>query len=183
MPSGLEKAADAGDPITVQGTVISAWPGYFILDHGAGRMKVEVDDRRSLYREGAMLRKGDRVIVSGRVDEGLYLPPSIEAARVYVPALGLSVFASPADEENRGSANHPASVIDITGKVERQDETRLFVRTAGKRAIVDTSALPQRLAQITRSISPGDQIYAWGEVDADRLVARGIAKLSPQRPK
>lgn len=76
-----------------------ARPDWFILDHGSGTIKVETDDKSGLYREGYLLRNGDRVSVTGRVYRDGKGPSHIEARRVYNPLLDLSVFASPADEE------------------------------------------------------------------------------------
>ena len=76
-----------------------------------------MDDRSGLYKEGSILRRGDEVVVAGRIDRNLYAKPQIEARRVYVPRLDLSIHASPADEENveAGAQLIAKGLVEVSG--------------------------------------------------------------------
>jgi len=85
-PSDSEAIAEA-EPFTewinLDGRVVSAGPSEFLLDYGRGRINVEVDGWR-FYDRGKGLLPGDRVQVSGRLDENFFTANTIEADSVYV---------------------------------------------------------------------------------------------------
>ena len=88
-----------GSAIELSGLVTKAAASYFNLDYGPGTIKVELDDYDS-YKEGNNIVVGDRVVVNGRVDADPGKTRSIEASKVYIPAIDLEVRASSVDEED-----------------------------------------------------------------------------------
>jgi uncharacterized protein YdeI (BOF family) len=182
---GKLRGAEDGDSVTLAGRVVSAWPGFFVLDVGEDRLKVEVDDGSSLYKEGSMLRPGDEVVVAGRVDRNLYVKPQIEARRVYVPRLDLNIYASPADEENdRAGAPVAATIVDLVGRVEKADGEGLLLRAGTQIISVSLSRLPAGSSDAREGsrIEAGDKIYVWGHPRRSpagaQLIARGLVEVS-----
>ena len=86
--------------ISISGTVDSVSADAFVLDYGQGIVTVEMDDG-DRDADGYKLVKGDKVSVSGFVDDDLFETTTIEASSVYVENLGTWFFASGLDEEDR----------------------------------------------------------------------------------
>lgn len=88
-------ATAAEDPVTrpddtwinISGTVESVDRDAFILDYGEGLITVEMDDG-DRDADGYKLIKGDKVSVSGIIDDDLYETRTIEASSVYVENIG-----------------------------------------------------------------------------------------------
>ena len=86
----------------VAGEVVARERQLLLLASREGRFRVEMDDWDPAYMDSAMLRIGDRVVVTGAVDRDGPHGPGIEAHSIYIPALGLFLRASAADEEAAG---------------------------------------------------------------------------------
>ena len=92
-----------GEAVQLEGTVVSSLPDSFILDGPSGPVTIEVDDADPLYREGWMVRAGDRVTIAGRRDG----TGRIEARSVTIEGFPAPIRASPVDEEGqRDGAAH-----------------------------------------------------------------------------
>ena len=177
-------AGDDGNWITISGRVISPLPNQFTLDYGSGAVTVEMDDRSPLYQEAQMLRRGDRVVVTGRIDDNLYRDRTIEARSVFVPKINKRFFASAADEENLGALGEaraaPDYYVDLVGTVTGRLADRLMIVAGGRELDVDLSGLAAE-ARPT-GIAAGDRIYVWGDLEIGRagpkLLAKGINKVA-----
>lgn len=84
--------------ITINGTVDKIYNDAFTLDYGDGFITVEMDDG-DRDADAYVLRHGDEVTVTGRVDADFYESTSIEAGSVYVKNLDTFFYASSLDEE------------------------------------------------------------------------------------
>ena len=169
--------------ITLAGTVVSASPDAFILDIGRDDLTVEMDDW-DWFKEGRVLKKGDIVVVTGRIDQDLWESKKIEASSVYVKNLGTTFYASGADEEDFPSAmalmNPVTSASGIVTAVEGQEFT--IGGTTGP-VKVDMTKLSVRPA-----LKVGQRVYAWGNLDVDprekiELMANGVAVLAQDATK
>ena len=172
-----------GDWIRLDGTIVSSTPSNFVVDFGADTVTVEVDDW-DIYADGTALIPGDRVSVSGRVDENLYSSDTIEASAVYVKNLDTVYYASSADEEELGIAAVPMGVVsdnvDYTGWVTGTSEGGFSLGSGIAKIAVDTSGLDTPLAK--KGVEAGDRVYVWGDLDftdggESKLVAKGLVKL------
>ena len=185
-----EKLARAGDNdwINISGQVISAGPRSFVVDNGRGNVTVEMDDW-DWYKEGAGLKAGDQVVVSGRVDNDFVAKKRIEASSVYVRNLGTYFYANAADEETvplptLGMASAPGQV-DATGTV-RAVEGREFTIGSGSGPLrVDTSAMAENPLDNDGflQVKAGDRVYVWGSWDAEmsenpELKAKGVIRFA-----
>lgn len=178
----LASATD-GSLMTLNGTIASADAGGFRLDMGNEEVMVEMDDW-DWYKEGKALKAGDRVTVTGRVDKGLWEQRKLEASSVYVHNLGMTFFASGADEEETVSALIPVdtvtSALGLVTSVEGQEFT---VGAISGPVRVDTTQVKTK-----PQVKLGDRVYSWGDLDLDpaegvELMAEGVVVISPDRTK
>lgn len=92
--------------INIEGEVDRVWKDAFTLDYGDGVVTVEMDDG-DRDADAYVLRRGDKVAVSGRIDDDLFETTTIEAGRVYVENLDTNFYSSTADEEDWLVGVHP----------------------------------------------------------------------------
>lgn len=180
-----QKVGSAADRewISVTGSVESTAGDGFVLDYGSGRITVEMDDY-DWYDNGALL-PGDRVMVTGRMDDDLYDRRTIEASSVYVDSLNTYFYANPADEEG-GYYAYPTARYSIddewvalTGRVVSRSGDTLTLDTGIQQLKVDMEDVENGPA-----VDAGDRITVYGELDDvdlfDRreLEAKSILLLS-----
>lgn len=93
-----------GNSVTLMGSISDIKDYSFILnsiddEQSFHQIKIEVDDNTEESRTD-LLRAGDVVTVSGKIDNDPLEKPKLEAARIYVVRTGDFIFASPKDEED-----------------------------------------------------------------------------------
>lgn len=166
--------------ITVSGTAVSPTADYFMLDYGAGTVRVEMDDQ-DLKREGIGIQDGNRVTVSGRVDNDLFEKTSIEASSVYVEEQGRYYFASARDDETWIEYFHQPIVVGqttIRGKVSYVNEARReFSVSTGKELLtVSTWSLGYNPLDEWgyQRINVGDRVLVSGTMTRDFLSGREL---------
>lgn len=178
--------------ITLNGRVISTTPTSFDLDYGSGRVTVEMDDW-DWFQEGRALKPGDRVMVSGKIDNDLFEKKKIEAASVYVKNLGTHFFANPNDEEDLARTTivipNEQAFVGASGVVTEKEGTEFQI--GGPTGVrVDTAKMADHpldnkgLVQV----KVGDRVQAWGDFNADpderpEIMAKGLIVLSQDRAK
>ena len=177
VPAADSGAGRDGAPIGISGRIVSILPGSFVLHHGTGTITVEMDHWDPAYRESGMLRDGDRVLVTGAIDDDLYAAKRIEAAGVYVDRLDRWFRASPADEENaRRPGQRPPPEVDLVGKVVEAGEGSFVLRAGGREVRVDAAGLPPG-----EPVEAGERLYLWGDMRFDAaaptLAAKGLMRL------
>ena len=187
-PANPAQAADFaasgnGSLLTLTGKVVATEPGWFRLDIGPEVITVEMDDW-DWYKEGRALLAGDRVTVNGRVDQDLWEQKKLEASSVYVPKLGVSFFASGADEEELAAAAVQVDT-DVTarGQVMSIEGREFTIGAVGGPVRVDASQLSN-----PPHLKVGDRVYAWGDLDLDprekvELMADGVVILAADMSK
>lgn len=99
--------------ISIDGTVEEVSADSFELDYGQGNITVEMDDT-DRDAEDYKLMEGDRITVSGVIDDDFYETTKIEAASVYVEELGTHFYASSIDEEDTILGINPVVVSNTT---------------------------------------------------------------------
>ncbi|MBU1187738.1 MAG: NirD/YgiW/YdeI family stress tolerance protein [Gammaproteobacteria bacterium] len=85
--------------ISISGTVANVMADRFELDYGQGSVTVEMDDG-DRDADAYALIDGDKVRVSGLIDDDFMEATKIEASSVHVEKLGTTFYASTADEED-----------------------------------------------------------------------------------
>lgn len=181
--SGAQAADPSEKPndswISVSGTVVSAGPDSFRLDHGSGVITVEMDDF-DFYPEGRNLIDNDQVVVYGFIDDDLFEKRTIEASSVYVQNLGTHFYASGADEEDFAvwSLTSPIEVgqVEVTGTVTSVNGRVLTIDNGRRSLRVDTASMPYNpVDQIGYlKIGLGDRIKVSGDMDDSLFGKREI---------
>jgi hypothetical protein len=189
----------AGDPdpylkadetwITISGTVESVNPNSFVLDYGDGAILVEMDDG-DRDADAYKLLSGDRVTVSGRIDDDFFEFTKIEASSVFVENLGTTFFASSIDEEayDLADANMipavPISRTVVRGTVSEIDGNEFLINTGDRLMRVDTSEMPYDPLDDEGylKINEGDRVKVIGQIsvtlfEGRQLEADSVIKL------
>lgn len=181
-----QKADDSW--ITLSGTVTNTNPEGFQLDYGDGTMTVEMDAPDG-DASGYRVAKGDKVTVSGVVDDDLFETASIEATSVFVEGLNTHFFASSAIDEEDLLVAVPTPVVVsrtmVVGTVTGVDGREFMVDTGASRFTVDTSQLGANLTddQGFMQVEVGDRVSVVGDMDRDffegrELMADSVVSLS-----
>jgi hypothetical protein len=173
-----EKADDTW--ISLSGTAVSPKPDSFILDYGQGVIQVEVDDQ-DWFHEGNAMNEGNRVIVTGKIDDDLYDRTSIEAYSVYIQDQNRYIYASSKDEERWFEHSWtPVTIGETTirGKVVTTNpEARQFtIDTGTKKLTVDTGNMSYNPLDDYgfQRIRPGDKVIASGVMTRNFLTTRNL---------
>jgi len=171
--------------ITVSGEVVRSATDRFTLDYGDGTVIVEMDSPTG-RDSGYALRAGDKVTVTGVVDDDMFETASIEASSVFVESLGKHFFSSAVDEEDVALAVVTPVVISrtaIVGTVSEVSGNEMTVNTGQRSVRVDLS----QLSSERRDLQKGDRVSVVGTIDRDffegrELMATALVELSPLGP-
>jgi uncharacterized protein YdeI (BOF family) len=176
--------------ISIDGTVESVGMDEFVLDYGDGVITVEMDDA-DRDADAYVLAHGDRVRVTGKVDDDFLEVASIEAASVYVENLGTYFYASAADEEDlrdtfvtMTTPVHVGQTV-LQGTVTDVEDDEFTLDTGARRITVETEEMPYDPMDDEgyQHIRVGDRVSVSGDIDTDlfegsELVAETIVSLS-----
>lgn len=190
--------ADEADPytmadntwITLSGEVESVDRDSFMLDYGDGYILVEMDDG-DRDADAYKLLKGDRVTVSGQIDDDFFETTKIEASSVYVENIGTTFFASSVDEETSeglvATVSVPVVVAEtvVQGTVTDVNTSEFTVDAGLHNMRVDVSDMPYNPLDDEgyQKIDVGDRVRVSGDIDSDlfegrELVADTLIKLN-----
>ena len=167
--------------ITLSGTVEAVAADTFTLNYGEGRVLVEMDDG-DRDADAYKLLKGDKVTVTGKIDDDFFEVTSIEASSVYVENIGTTFFASAVDEEDAniivGELTIPVVVsrIAVQGTVTKVNGDDFIVDTGAREIRVDVSSLPYDPLDDEgyQKIEPGDRVKVIGDLDTDLFEGREV---------
>jgi uncharacterized protein YdeI (BOF family) len=201
----LVAAAVAEDPylaadeswISLEGTVAEVAEESFRLDYGEGLVTVEMEGW-DWYEDARETLVGDRVTVSGRVDDAFLERRTIEAGSVFVKGLSRYFYADPGDEEGAlvtYPVHYPvdpltgeASWLTVTGTVRSVDGRQFTLGKDSARLTVDTIAMPYNPMDNTgeQQIDVGDRVSVSGSLDLAffedaHLLATAIVTLDRDR--
>lgn len=181
--------ADEPDPyqmpneswIGISGMVESVQPDRFILNYGEGTVLVEMDDG-DRDADAYNLVKGDKVTVSGRIDDDFFEQTKIEAAYVYVENLNTTFFASSVDEEDWTRAEAavlPAiALFDtvVSGTVTEVNDDDFLIDTGDRMLRVDVSDMPFDPLDDEGylKIDKGDRVKVLGKIDVSLFKGREL---------
>jgi uncharacterized protein YdeI (BOF family) len=176
--------------ITISGTVESVSADSFTLDYGDGAVIVEMDDG-DRDADAYKLMVGDKVTVSGEIDDDFYETTTIEASSVYVENLGTTFFASAVDEETTEgwavavTVPIPISQTIVYGTVTDVDEHEFTVDSGLRELQVDVADMPYNPLDDEgyQKIRVGDRVKVSGDIDTDffegrELMADAVIKLN-----
>jgi len=164
--------------ISISGTVGTVTPDTFTLDYGDGIVVVEMDDWDH-DADAYKVMQGDKVVVTGMIDDDFFETTSIEASSVYVEDLNTYFYASPIDEED-----HWSSVImpilpsqtTIVGTITEVNDHEFTVDTALRELTVETSGMLYNPLddQGFQKLEVGDRVRVTGEMDISFFEGREL---------
>jgi len=176
--------------ITLSGEVQSVNLDTFMLDYGDGYVVVEMDDG-DRDADAYKLMKGDKVTVTGRVDDDFLETTTIEASSVYVENLGTTFFSSSIDEETSESlvatVSVPVVVAEtvVQGTVTEVNEHEFTVDAGVTDLRVEVNEMLYNPLDDEgyQKIDVGDRVKVTGNIDsglfeAKELVADTVIKLN-----
>lgn len=182
-------AAWAEDPMTepddswisVSGEVESVTNDAFVLDYGDGLITVEMDDG-DRDADGYKLVSGDKVTVTGRVDDDLFEARTIEANTVYVENIDTHFFASAVDEEDINdvivtvSTPVVVSATTVQGTVTEVGSEEFTIDTGLRKIQVEVDEMSYNPLDDEgyQKIEVGDRVSATGQIDDDFLEGREL---------
>jgi uncharacterized protein YdeI (BOF family) len=179
--------------ISLSGTVRGVTADAFTLDYGDGWVTVEMDDG-DRDADAYALRAGDRVVVSGMVDDDFFQTTTIEARSVYVEKLGTWFYASAADEEEPDflyATPVVPSAVTVRGTVTSvRPEAGEFTVDTGLRQLtvsVEGMAYDPLDDDGYQKIRTDDVVRVHGQIDRSlfegrRLVAGSVTKVIRSSP-
>lgn len=164
--------------ISISGTVDTVTANAFTLDYGDGVITVEMDDQ-DRDADAYVLDEGDKVRVSGLVDDDVFEIATIEASSVYVEKLGTTFFSSVADEEDLGgilTVSIPVVISDtaLQGIVTEVDGDEFTLDTGATAVSVEVEEMPYDPLDNEgyQKIEVGDHVSATGYIDRDFFEGR-----------
>jgi uncharacterized protein (TIGR00156 family) len=179
--SDVKTAADNA-PVMLTGTVKSINDDEFVLSYGSGEITVEMDDWRWDGDNAEALRIGERVTVTGNIDDDLFEGREIEANNIYVNSDNVYYYRENAGVAPMGaygdmSAMADGTFVTMSGRVTEVDGKEL--------TLVNKSNMPMQvdLGQLSynpmdgdgvQQIREGDNIQVYGEIDEDFFETKEI---------
>ncbi len=161
--------------ISINGEIKSVSADSFILDYGEGVIIVEMDDG-DRDADGYKLLPGDRVSVSGRIDDNFFNKTTIEALSVYVEKLNTYFYASAADEEGDPvdysvwyRSPLRAGQLSLQGTVSKVNGDEFLLDTGLQKVTVDidTMGYDPLDDEGYQRIDEGDVVRIYGYIDTD----------------
>lgn len=181
--------ADEPDPyakpddtwITISGTVHSVRKDNFTLDYGDGLVIVEMDDG-DRDADAYKLLAGDKVTVTGRVDDDFFESTTIEASSVFVENLNTTFYASAVDEESTDRLLSTVTIpVVVSNTVVQGTVTDVnmneFTVDAGLRQIrIDVTEMPYNPLDDEgyQRITAGDRVRVQGHMTSNLIEGREL---------
>jgi uncharacterized protein YdeI (BOF family) len=168
--------------IRLSGTVKTVSPDTFTLDYGKGSIVVEMDDG-DRDADAYKLLPGDKVTVSGMIDDDLFETRTIEAASVYVEKLGTYFYASAVDEEDAFVTLTTPVVVtatEIQGTVTEVRDHEFVVNTGLRSITVDVSHMLYDPLDDEgyQKVEVGDVVSVTGSMEDDLFEGRELVASS-----
>ena len=130
--------------LNIDGTVDSVGPNMFVLDYGEGNITVEMDDV-DRDADAYVLEKGNKVRVSGMVDNDLYENATIEASSVYVENLGTTFYTDAMKEEDSYLAGNLPVVVSrgtVQGRITIVADDSFTLDSGDRQLTVKVNTMP-----------------------------------------
>jgi len=186
----LAAAAAAEDPyalpdhawLSLDGEVRSVTSDAFVLDYGEDTITVEMDDG-DRDADGYKLVAGDRVTVTGAIDDDVFESRTIEAASVHVEKLGTTFYASAADEEDHVFPTYAPVHVGRTvlqGTVTEVEDEEFLLATGGRELRIEVEEMNYDPLDDEgyQKIEVGDEVSVAGQMDYDFLEGREFVASS-----
>lgn len=174
--------AEEGNWVLLGGKVHSVDEKSFVLDYGDGQITVEMGSYG--WYNAQSLQKGDKVTVSGVMDDDLFDRRTLEASAVYVERMDTYFLASAVDRDE-GIYSYPGATfmsderwVAISGTVGSMEDDEMTLDIGFQSIEVETDDLVGG-----PDLSEGDRVIVYGEMEDDlfedaELEAEQVVRLS-----
>lgn len=168
--------------ISLSGTVESVTADAFTLDYGDGIVTVEMDDG-DRDADAYALMEGDKVTVTGKVDDDFYETTTIEASSVYVENIDTYFYASAADEEDNfvtlTTPIVPSETV-VQGTVTDVAINEFTIDTGLRKLTVEVDEMPYDPLDDEgyQKIEVGDRVSVRGHMSSDLFEGRELKATS-----
>lgn len=160
--------------IEISGTVSSVGTDQFVLDYDDGSVLVEMDDG-DRDADAYKLVEGDKVTVSGMIDDDFFETTTIEAGSVYVENIDTYFYASTLDEDevfyNSVYVPVDSATTVLRGTVSSIDEAEeeFVINTGARMVTVEVDEMDYNPLDDDgyQQISEGDIVTVTGASDYD----------------
>ncbi len=163
QPPLRSQSTPQGDWISLTGTIAAISGDRLALAAGDGEIEVTLSGLGAA--DAAMLRPGDRVGVTGRMDGSVFADRRIAADSLYVSRLNRMLGTPPAAQPGL-SADRPRGEEDwviVTGRVMSVDGDDLVIESGGQRIAVDAD--DDGGPADVRGVKVGDRVSVTGELE------------------
>jgi len=172
--------------ISISGTVDTILADRFLLDYGAGRLTVEIDDA-DIDASGYKLVHGDKVRVNGMVDDDALEAIAVEAGSVYIERLNAylqagsvqSGIVSDEDSTERIWDSNPVVVgeVILQGRVSEVLDKQISITTGLNSIAVAIGDLSPKAPQgrVDVQIDEGDVVRVSAQVEEELFENRALA--------
>ncbi len=174
--------ADDGAWIRLDGTVTSVSDDGFSLEGGDRRISVKTKNFPTSARR--MVKEGDRVTASGRIDDGVFSRKSVVASALRVSSTGQSYYATDRTAKDAARSPYPdadpnldarfenGEWVSLTGKVSKIAKGTFTLDTGAQPVTVDARDAG---GFETDRLRIGDRVSVSGKADAGLFDRREIA--------
>ncbi len=171
-------ARSEGDAVSVTGTVESASGNTFVMNYGSGKINVDMGGWDWYSNEAEKLTAGEKVTVTGTIDDGFFKGREIKAENVYIHDRYSYYYST-----GQGDANYllygtppEGSAVSVTGIV-NTIEGKEFTLNTGKNVIrVDTAKMTYDPLDDEgfQKIKVGDRLRVYGVLSDDLFDTREV---------
>lgn len=170
--------------IRIDGTVQDVRADAFTLNYGNGFITVEMDDG-DRDADAYKLVEGDKVTVSGMIDDDLFQAATIEASSVYVENLDTYFYSSSLDEEDTFvTITEPITVANtiVQGTVTEVNpsESQFKIYAGSDHLTVDVREMAYNPLDDVgyQRLSVGDYVSVSGDIDYNLIEGRHLSAES-----
>lgn len=157
--------------ISIDGTVDAVSPNMFTLDYGDGVITVEMDDadRDATAYE---LMQGDRVTVSGMIEDEFFQARTIDANSIYIENLGTYFYSSDREQDDTFvNVGTPVMVgrTFLQGTVTEVDDEEFTLQVGMSSITVEVEEMPYNPLDEDgyQRVQVGDMVTVSGDMDTD----------------
>jgi hypothetical protein len=165
--------APSESEISLSGKVAAIQEDSFMLDYGAGRVEIDLEDGLDWFPAGTPgLTIGEPVTVNGRIDDTTFANREIEATSIYRPATQTYLYSDATNARFFPPVEQPGasdtSWVNLSGTV-KGISGRDFVLDTGVREFQITTGAMRNDPVAVGKLRPGSRVTVSGLVNGDDI--------------
>ncbi len=163
--------APSDSQISLSGKVASIDQDSFVLDYGAGRVRVDLEDGLDWFPTGTPgLTIGEPVTVNGRIDDDTFANRELEASSIYRPATQSYLYSDASNARFFPIEPRPndMSWVNLSGTV-KGISGRDFVLDTGVREFRITTGAMRNDPVAVGKLRPGSRVSVSGMVSGEDI--------------